>query len=228
MPRPSHLTTVYATDEDIFVESPADFGLLVPSSNAMAEGSDGAFSPSDRWTLTSASNDFGAQGVAPGMVIELKSVPGANSPFKVNQFLAVESVSGSSVTLRRAGYDVGVGKPPGPPGGATGVPFKVLSMGPQIDNAAYVLENRYSVDPRIPNRDPGSLADQRVFRRLVALWTLYQFYLNDNRSKEGDWAAKTKQYQQQYEDALDSAVVRWGPSGQTLPDTTRFSTRVTR
>ncbi len=62
----------YATDEDIALRASADFSLLCPRDQKVAAGSDGAFSTSDPWTLTSASADFNALGVAAGQVVQLR------------------------------------------------------------------------------------------------------------------------------------------------------------
>ena len=51
-------TPAYATDEDIVLRAPADFGRLCPADQKIAAGSDGAFSPGARWTLTCPSAAF--------------------------------------------------------------------------------------------------------------------------------------------------------------------------
>ena len=52
--------TVFATDEDIAVRAGDDYAALCPSSNKLAEGTDGVMDPGTPWDLSSASVDFGA------------------------------------------------------------------------------------------------------------------------------------------------------------------------
>jgi hypothetical protein len=221
----SMLPVVYATDEDVYVEGGADFKVLMPDSNLIASGTDGVFSSGDPWTLTSASNDFAAQGMAAGMVVQLTGPP---TSFKLPQYLAAEAVSGGSVTLRRCGMPTGMGMAPSPAGGLSGVTFACLTFKPQIENTAFKLNEQYSVDPNVPFRTPGDIYEKRVFRRLTALRVLYLQYQNKTRTATGDFAEKIRYYLEEYDRELATATLRWGNRGVTQPATTRFNARLGR
>lgn len=220
----SMLATVYATDEDCFNEGGADFGVIVPTSNQIAMGTDGVFASGNLWSLSSASNAFAAQGAAAGQVVQL-----SGSKYPRAQYLAVDTVSTNAIGLRRCGMALGVGMPPGPVGGATGITFQILTLYPQVENTAFELNEQYSLDPNLPGyRSAGDVYNQRVFRRLTALRVFYLQYMNMNRAKAGDFDDKVARYLNEYRQALDTATVRWGPTGQSQPTTTRFSTRLVR
>src|SRR4051812_26471689 len=117
------LEVIYANDEDLRSRLGADFLYLVPREQRLAAGTDGVFSSADRWTLTSASNDFVNQGAAGGMVCRLptKISPGTVPPFGASgEAFAVDATSSLTphdVLLRRIGAAVGAGYPPGPAAG---------------------------------------------------------------------------------------------------------------
>jgi hypothetical protein len=219
------LASIYATDEQVYLEGPGDFGVIVPRSNRVARGTDGVFASTDLWTLTSISNDFGIQGVQPGMIVRL-SGPGA--VFATPEYMAVETVDDHEVTLRRPGLPAGIGQPPSPALGLTQVVFECLTLLPQIENAAFALNQQFSVDPNLAGRNPDNVYDQRVFRRLACLRVLYLQYMTLNRSKAGDFADKQAHYHDEFQSELASAVVRWGTAGVDQPPTTRFSARLSR
>lgn len=226
MPPPDRLATVYATDEEFLMIAGADFVTVCPRAFLFALGVDGAFSPSDRWTLTSASVDFEAQGVAPNMVMQLS---GNRPEWKgLGGLLAVESVAGGSCLLRRAGRSIGEGQPPGPEGGAIGVSFLVTSLAPAIEDVAFELNEMFSIDPALVNRRPEDLYDRRIFRRLTVFRVLENQYANSNRSNDGDFVMKAEYYARRYREALSSATLRWGPIGTSQPATRLGSMRLTR
>ena len=220
----STLTIVYATDEHVYLEGPADWGVIVPRSNRVSAGTDGVFASGTPWVLSSASNGFAGQGVASGMVVKLF---GPAASFATPQYLAVDSAAANSVTLRRCGLGSGVGLAPGV-GGLTSVSFEILTLLPQIENTAFALHQQFSIDPNLVNRRPEDMYDQRIFRRLTSLRVLYLQYMALNRSRAGDFADKQQHYHDEYERELAAAVVKWGPLGTRMPPTTRFSTRLSR
>lgn len=221
----TRLETIYATDEDLFIVGGADWSVIVPRSNRMAAGTDGAFAAGEPWDLSSASNDFEAQGVTAGMMVELK---GPTTAYNPPQFLAVETVDGDTITLRRPGSPTGEGLGPGPALGIGSVVFLIHSLKPQIENAAFHLNEAFAVDPSLANRKPSDIYDQRIFRRLTALWVLYQQYANLTRTKAGDFSDKVAYYRHEYDQCLATATLRWGSSGNDQPPTTRFGMRLTR
>lgn len=209
----SKLDAVYATDEDMFNEGGDDYFILVPKSNVIASGKDGVFDPSDRWTLVSGGNDFEAQGVAAGMMLR---ITGPSAFFNQPRFLAVDSASGDSASLRVPGQAAGVGMPPSPEAGCDAVQFDVLTFGPQIEAVAFELNEAYNVDPRIVNRRPEDMYDRRVFRRLTCLMVYYRGYARAARGKDG-YDEKIAFYRAEYEGQLSAAIVRWGVSGVDQP-----------
>lgn len=222
----TYLSTVYATDEDVYNESSADWGTIVPKSNRYAAGTDGTFTGGAPWVLTSASSLFASQGVVSGQVVRLH---GPAPYFNVPQFLAIDSATDNGgLALRRCGFVLAEGMPPGPAGGLNSVSFEVLSLKPQIERTAYELDQRYAVDPFMPNRQPANIYDMRVFRRLTALHVLYTQYAGMNRSKAGDFSDKVSFYKSEYQAALESATVRWGAMGTSQPPTGALSCKICR
>jgi hypothetical protein len=229
MPPPSSLATLYCTDEDIVAIAGDDFQVLAGRWFKFAGGSDGVFAPGAPWVLNSASNDFSTQGVLPNMVVQLLKAVGNTGAFPGSgDLLAVESVATHYLTLRRVGEALGVGLPPAPAAGLTGVTFLITSLRRQIEDTAYVLDQQFQVDPNIVNRTPGDLYDQRIFRRLTVYQVMLRRYESASRAAKGDFDDKIQYYREAYERDLDAATVRWGPQGQGQPADTRFSTRIVR
>src|SRR5437762_9727881 len=126
----SMLTTIYATDEDIAIRASSDFLLLCPRDQKLASGTDGMFASSGRWTLTSPTVDLASCGIAAGNVVQLL---GPSAYFKVpGETLVVATVATGALGLRRKGEAAGIGQPPGPPTGLSGVEFIVATLAPQI------------------------------------------------------------------------------------------------
>ena len=95
-----------------------DFITLCPSWQQMASGGDGHSAAGSPWVLHSTLTNFATNGVAPNQVVWL-SGPKSNYPGG-GQLLAIDSVSGSSIILRRLYKDLNVGQPPHrPPGSRT-------------------------------------------------------------------------------------------------------------
>lgn len=94
---PEQSLPVYAHDEDVAVRAGGDWFLLCPAWQQMAAGTDGFFSSGSPWVFNSVATSFQDNNVFPNMVVQLsgpKSVyPGGG------QLLAIDSVSGSSLTL---------------------------------------------------------------------------------------------------------------------------------
>jgi len=221
------LTTVYCTDEQIAVRATGDFVVLCPHWQRQAYGADGVFASDDLWTLTSAAVDFEASGVAAGMVVSLTK---PTSAYKGSgDLLAVDSVSGSSVVLRRIGQAAsGTGAPPCPTGGLTGVEFAVPTMGPQIDDASFDLNRRFNIDPDLPGRTPSDLRDLRDLREATVLTVLLNRYVAENRTERGDFPLKIGSTKQALDDVIARLSIRWGQTGSDTPDSNLFSCRIVR
>ena len=164
---PELTSPVYCTDEDIAVRAAATYITLCPSWQQMAAGADGYFSPGSPWVLNSTLTNFAANGVAPNQVIWL-SGPKSNYPGG-GQLLAIDSVSGTSVTLRRLYKDLNVGQPPAPAAGLTNVVFAINTFDPQSAEASFDIKRRYGIDENIGRsqigldlRPPGSADGDRA------------------------------------------------------------------
>ena len=167
MPPPTQISTVYATDESIAIRASGDFAALCPDWQKLAAGTDGVFNISTPWVLTSASNDFGS--VSVNNVIQLTA---PKSAFRGGgEYLAVESVAPNTLTLRRLGQSASTGLPPGL-GGVTSVAFTVATLYPQIEEASYDINRRFSIDPNIPYRSVHASRGKAIRAQPVA--SLYE------------------------------------------------------
>ena len=210
------MSTLYATDEDIAVRASADYALLCPNDQTIAEGADGAFLASDRWTLRSATVDFQARGLLPGHLVLLTGIGPDGEQF------VVESTGPGSVRLRRKGMGTGVGEPPGPIAGGSGLTFKAATLGPQIALAVDDLTRRFGIVR--PLVDPGELRDS------VVLTVLYRQYLGASRelgSGSDSFAAKAHIVQNELDDLMGRLILRTTPALGD-PPITRFNTRMSR
>lgn len=219
----TRLDVAYATDEDLWLIGSSDWAILVPQSQTLAGGADGELDAGG-WVLTSTATDFEAQGVAAGHIVRLSS---PRSTFRLDQFLAVESVSGGEATLRRPGLAAGVGMPPSA-AALDEITFDVRTFDPQLENAAYEMHQRFAVDPSSNYRAPGDIYDQRVFRELCCLWVLYREYMQGQRTEDGDFPIKARNYKILFEEALSKAQLRWGSDGDAQPPTSKFGMRLVR
>jgi len=225
---PGQTAPLYCTDEDILIRAGGDWAILCPPWQLMASGSDGVFSSGTPWVLTSTSANFQTNGVIANQVIQLtgpkNAFPGGG------QFLAIDSVSGSSITLRRPHQDLNVGQPPGGTGLA-GVLFTIATLGPQIEEATYDIKRRFAIDDTTGtnvNRQSAWIYDQRELRIATVLSVLYDRYTFEARTKEGDFAAKISRIRQQLDDCLARVQVRWGPFGNSAEPSTLFATKLSR
>ncbi len=223
--------TLYATDEDLAIRASPDFSLLCPADQTLAHGTDGVFGASDRWTLTSATVDFAAQGLTPGQVVQLLG-PTAN--FKPpGECLVIDSVSAVGVRLRRKGFPSGVGQPPAPAGGLTGVEFLVVSYEPQLSRASYDLAQRFGIDESLNGRRSADLYDPRQLREMTVLTVLHRQYLALSReagSQEDVLSAKARRLKEELDEVLARAVLHWASDATTgdFTATTRFSAQIAR
>jgi len=223
-------TIVYATDEDVALRASADFALLCPRDQKLAYGTDGSFNPADRWTLLSTTVNFAAQGVAAGQLLFLTAPVATFKP--PGEALVVVSISAGAVTLRRKGQPAGLGQPPSPAAGLTGVEFTALSLAPQVGRAGEDLNRRYGIDDLLAGRRTTDLADPKEIRDAVVLTVLHRQYLDMSRESGANpdiFAAKAGPIKAELDDLLARVVVRWNPAGGLAePSTSRFTTRLTR
>lgn len=232
----SLLSIVYTNDEAIVVRcGTGDFPSLAADSDRLAWAKDGVFAPSDRWTLTSASNDFEAQRIHSGHLLQL-TFGSTTATGVTSEWLAVESVAGHAITLRRIGKLAGEGLPPGPIAGLGGVTFLVKTLDPQIESASWDLNTRFGIDSLVTGRAVSDLYNLRELREAAVLTVLVRQYTALSRfsaeSQTGGavdvFGTKAKNYRQELTDLLARLVIHWGPTGTDRPPTGRFSTRISR
>lgn len=226
---PSQTTPVYCTDEDILVHAGGDFTLLCPPWQQMAAGTDGAFGPGSPWVLTSVSVDFQANGVSPNQVIWL-TAPKSQFPGG-GHLLAIDSVSGNSLTLRRPYKALGVGQPPGLASGLSSVAFAVNTLDPQIAEASYDLKQRYAIDDLMGGdfaRSSSWIYDLQVLRVATVYSVLLERYTQETRTGQGDFDRKVGRFRQKLDDALSRVQIRWGPLGNSAAPASLFSCKLSR
>jgi hypothetical protein len=220
--------SLYCTDEDILVRAGGDWALLVPSWQLMAAGTDGVFEPNAPWVLTSDSVNFQAQSVNPNQVVQL-TAPKTQYPGG-GQFLAIDSVSGNSITLRRPHKDLYVGQPPAPMAGLTAVQFSISTLDPQIEEATSDLKRRFTIDERLAFRASSFIyADNlRDLRMATMLSVLLDRYTQEARTERGDFTAKVARIKQQLSEVLARVQIKWGPFGNSSEPTTLFGCKLSR
>jgi len=223
---PPQSLPVFATDEDIAVRAGGDWFLLCPAWQQMAAGTDGYFSSGTPWVLHSTAVNFGSNGVVPNQVVQL-SGPKASYPGS-GQFLAIDSVSGSSLVLRRLHKDLNVGQPPGPAAGLTGITFTINTLDPQIEEASFDIKRRYGIDETIAYRSSSWVFDLRDLRMATVLTVLKDRYTAEVRVERGDWSYKINLIRSQLDQVLDRVQVRWGTFGNSAEPSTIFNCKLSR
>jgi hypothetical protein len=212
----------------MLVKASGDFVTLAPAWQCMAKGSDGVFASGMPWVLSSASVNFGANGVNPNQVV---SLTGPKSQYPGGgDLLAIDSVStdGTAITLRRPHKDLNVGMPPAPAAGLTGVAFTITTFDPQIEEASFDIKRRFGIDENITFRDSSWIYDLRDLRMLTILTVLYDRYTAELRSDRGDWVRKMGHIRNLRDEIYDRVQVRWGPYGNSAEPSTVFSCKITR
>ena len=220
------LTTVWSTDEDLYVRSLTDYPLLAADSGVLARASDGQIQSGDLWTLSSASVDFAGFGVRAGQVVHLT---GPTSSFKLpGRCWVVGSVGPSGVTLRRAKAAASVGAPP-VASALTGITFAVLTMGPQIENASYRINRIFGVDAAVTGRSPSDMYDARQLEEATSYRALADAYWALSRQENGDdFKAKARFYNEQATAAEDRINLIWSANNRPQQQTSKFNMRITR
>lgn len=203
------LSTVWCTDEDVAVVCGPDYPEICPRDCKLAQGKDGAFLGTDRWTLTSPTNDFQALGVAPGSVVQLL---GPSSAFVSPEMLVVSAVGPNSATLRRKYAAPGVGMPPSPAGGTTGVSFLIATFYPEIERASYELDREFQIDDLVNGRKSADLYDPRELREActqLVLWRSYQKAARQAGDSADSYMAKARQARAEYDAVVARTLVHF-------------------
>ncbi len=203
MPPPEQVSTVYATDESIAIRARGDFAVLCPEWQKLAYGTDGVVSSGSPWVLTSTAVNFATCGVTANHVLQIRK---SGSVRGTGDILAVESVSGTSVTLRRIGQVAGVGQPPIV---ATSIEFVIATLDPQIEEASFALDRRFGIDPLIAGKRPADLYDVRDLREACILTVLHEGYVSEARSKDGDFWGKAMTTKEALDEVIGRLQLRW-------------------
>lgn len=230
---PQSTSPLLATDEQLAIHCMGDFAVLCPQWQIFAYGQDGVFAADDPWTLTSASVDFQAQGVAAQQVVVLTQ---PKTQFKGGGHLfAVDSATGNSISLRRVGWQPGQGQPPAPASGLSGVEFTIPSLSQQIDEASYRIKAQFAIDEDIYYRSSdwmyqGAEDPYRCLRDAVVFTVLSDVYESQMRdqTENGDFARKAKRYKARLGESLEKARIRWGPQGASQSPTNLLGGMVSR
>ncbi len=224
---PNQTYPVYCKDEDILARAGGDFVALCPPWQSMGSGSDGVFASNAPWILTSSSVDFAQNGVSPNQVVQLTQPKSQYPGF--GDLLAIDSVSGNTITLRRPYKDLWVGKPPAPAAGLTGVAFAIQTLDPQIATASFDIKRRYGIDERIGYRQSWWVYSRQDLRDATVLTVLHARYLQEARTDAGgDFWMKVRAVKTQLEEVLARVQVRWGPFGNSAEPSTLFGCKLAR
>jgi hypothetical protein len=223
---PEQTTPVYATDEDIAVRAGGDFVTLCPIWQQMAYGIDGIFAVNAPWVLTSASVNFQSNGVSPNQVVQLTAPKSQYAGG--GQLLAIDSVSGSTLALRRLHKGLNVGQPPAPAAGLTGVTFTINTLDPQTEEASFELKRRFGIDENIVARTSSWIYDVRDLRMATVLTVLHDRYTSEARGERGDFVRKIDLIKSQLSEVLDRVQIRWGPLGNSAQPSTLFGCKLSR
>ena len=223
---PELTTPLYCTDEDIAVRAGGDFITLCPSWQQMASGTDGFFNSGTPWVFNSTATNFTNNGVAPNQVLYL-TAPKTQYPGG-GQLLAIDSVSGSTLTLRRLYKDLNVGNPPAPAAGLASITFAINTLDPQSASASFDIKRRFGIDETIVDRQSSWIFDLQDLRMATVLSVLLDRYMQETRTDKGDFARKVSLIKTQLQVVLDRVQVRWGPFGNSAEPSTLFSTKLSR
>ncbi len=223
---PAQTSPLLCSDEDIAVRAGGDYITLVPPWQLGASGSDGFFAPTFPWVLNSTAVDFEAYGVLPNQVV-LLTAPKSYFPGG-GQILAIDTVAGTSCTLRRLHQDLNVGQPPAPIAGLTGVAFSVPTLLPQIDDASFEIKRRYGVDETNLSRSSSYVFDLRDLRSATILTVLLERYIFETRTREGDFSLKIARVKTELDLVLSRVQVRWGPTSTSQEPSSMFGMKICR
>jgi hypothetical protein len=218
----------YCTDEDLAVRACGDFGVLCPKGQTLANGADGVFASGSPWILTSASVDFNARGLQPGNVIYLTGpkpyFTGSGEP------CAVTAVATGQVTLKGIGLDAGVGQPPGPSAGLSGVTFSCKTLQPQINSCCLEVNATFGLDPNLTLKSPALVYDPDLkLTSITVLTVLKRQYTFLARGKDGgDFREKLKEVSFDLTEVLARAQITFGALGESEAPKSLFSLRFRR
>lgn len=195
-------TGMACTDEDVAALAEADWLLLVQSAQHLAAGRDGAVDAGDPWVLSSASNDFAAQGVAPGCVVVLDGLDDAVAPYARAAF-GVVSTSSGSVTLRLVGVPEGSGMPPGGLGSIADARFRCATLYSKIQAATRALARDAALSDADLVALVGTAGLIEAAASKVLCWLYYDRARVVNEEESAQWSGKARSFCARYKELAD-------------------------
>ncbi len=225
IPNPRPPSVPYCTDEAIAIRAPGDYVALCPPDQRMASGKAGTIAGGG-WNFVDPTTDFSTVGILPGMLVHFaKSTPQVRSP----ELLVVDSFDGRAIRLRRRGFGIGIGDPPGGSGGLTAIEYSIPTFMPQIQKTTGNINRRYGVDDFFYGRRESDLFDPREVEDVAVLSVLVNQYVAMSRqTKDDSFATKAKSIQAELDELLRRVEITWKPSAETPDPQGPWSYRIER
>lgn len=206
-------------DEDLAVRLGRDYETLTDRSDALAYATDGVLAEAEPWTISSATLDFDAADPPARSLLAIQPAtqqPGAaavprtpTTPLGQGDLLVIDSFAGHAATLRRKGKDPGAGRPPCPPGGATGVRFWLPSAEPKIADAARYVGRLFGKDDRTQLGQPDDFFEAVLLRVRFVLYEAAARQATAGANKD-DWWAKAREAKKELDAELARLATAYG------------------
>jgi hypothetical protein len=216
----------FAIDEDLAIRELVDLPLICPRDQVLALGTDGLFQAGDPWTLRASGVAFDSRGIRGGELVHLS---GPTSRFRPpGELLVVESAGVEWLRLRRKGFSVGEGSPPGLDAGLEGVEYAVMTLRPQLTDASHEIARRLGISDLVEGRRPSDLEDVGALRDVVVLCVLHRLHQSMAREAGRNpdiFAMKAERLKSELGETLSRLVLHW--AGSAIPSS-GFQTRIGR
>ncbi len=183
----------FSNDADVLKYEPVLFGELHLPSQVIASGTAGLLSGT---IFTVAGADFVSAGVSTGGVVYLVGGDGVlDGAFEI---VSVDSAAQLTVSVVRADDADAAVAPPA----ATDVSYRVSTLRPQAEQAAYVLTEYFGIAPGDPDSEYGAedVLDTEGLRRASAFKVIASVYATLAGGDERLWE-KSRHYERLYDGA---------------------------
>lgn len=205
----------FSRDRDLLIYEPRLFAELAWPGQTIAAGSDGQLTGT---SFTSASADFAAAGVAPGMVL---SITAANGPAAV-EVVEVAGVNELTVSALRADAS---GNAAAPALAGTDLAWHIVTFNAQADAVALEMLTSFGLYPADASADltGDDIAEPDALRTLSAcgvLATLLGGAASRTDSADGYWT-KAAHYRRMFDRLLTRVRVGLDTTGDGGADTVR-------
>lgn len=217
----------FCDNEHLCITAMSGLAEALPRSSMIAYATD-CQAGIGSWDLTSDLVDFEARGVSPGMVARVESETRKGHLGAGGTLYVVVEARGRTLTLRRPGFEPGVGEPVGGPTGLMVALALVFDLTPQIEDVSYRLASRYGISSGIAGQGPDDIADPRQLREPAALRTIASLYWGAWREGAGDiWKHKAAAFEAEAKEIENTTTLRWKNMGWS-PYSSPISAVVTR